>query len=748
MSQRNESHSSEEPQARPRRGCGGIFFVIMLLFAAGWGAALGVFVWTLDDAKNTIQALETFRPKVGSKVYSADGELLGEFAIEQRELVNLSEIPLHLQKAVIATEDDTFYEHKGVRPDAIINALLYTLRTGRTRGGSTITQQVVRNVTPLNVGLERTYARKIREAITSFQVERDFTKDEILELYLNQTFLGISANGVQAAARQYFGKNCWELTLGESALLAGLFRSPNKNQPFASPENARGRRDIVLGQMLENGLITKEEHDAAIAEDMDASVVTPEERAELIAQGKGVWTPNKFRAPYFVEEVRSFILGQSDKTEVFEEGLEIYTTIDMRLQRAAEEALSKALDAFDAGKLESLKKAGAENEFKPVSGALVCIDNRAGYKGFVRAMVGGRDFDKIKFNCATQAKRQPGSSVKPFVWAAAIANGMTPSTVEVDEPYQRVDAWGNVWRPKNFDAKFSGPVTLRIALEKSINIVSVKLVERLTMQVVRSYMQRAGIRTPIDSAVGLTIALGTPEVTILDQCVAYSTFANLGLRYDPILITNIKNRDGLTLLENKSQPSGQEPVMPANVAYVMTHLLEGVATYGTGARSRDLQRPRAGKTGTSNESRDVWFCGFTPDYTTVVWIGYSDNRPLGSGRNYTGGRLACPVWTEFMIKAEEGLPVREFEVPDGVVWYDVSRESGRLGGKFREAFVTGTAPPSEPEYYSDEPAIPAYTSDEIPDEAPDEAPTEAPYAAPTLGVTAPAESETSILETL
>ena len=703
---------TEEKTPRRRRGCGGLFFCFMVVAAVLWGGALGAFTWILSDAKATINALEDFRPKVGSRVYSADGELLGEFAgDEHRQLVSLNEIPLHVQKAFLATEDHTFYEHKGVRPDAIVNALIYTLQTGRTRGGSTISQQVVRNIEPLAVGQERTVKRKIREAIIAFQVEKDFTKDEILELYLNQSFLGVSAHGVQAAARQYFAKDVWDLTLAEGAMLAGLMRAPNVLQPFRNPEGARERRDIVLSQMLEKGFITQQEHDAAAAESLDESVVTPDERAELAAEGRQVWAPNKFQAPYFVEEIRKYIQEQRERQEIFEGGLEIHTTIDIRLQRAAEKTLTKALDEFDQKRLAALKRRGAENEFVPVTGALVCLDNRPGYRGFIRAMVGGRDFETEKYNCATQARRQPGSSVKPFVWSVAIANGMTPSSIEVDEPYVRVDRWGNRWAPKNFSATFEGPVSLRVALEKSINVISVKLTERFGPSLVRSCLERAGIRTPFDTGAGLTIALGSPVVTVLDHCTAFSTFANLGKRYDPVMITEIKNRDGITLRDSRNY--GEAPpvdVMRPSVAYVLTHMMEGVARWGTGARAYgNLKRPCAGKTGTSNDARDVWYCGFTPYYTCLVWIGYKDNRPLGEGRDYTGGRLACPVWAEFMKTAEEGLPVKEFEVPEGVVFYDVDRHTGYRGGNFQEAFIEGTAPP----YYAPPPPPPAEPNEEF-----------------------------------
>lgn len=695
--------TSEETPTSPRRtrGCGWVFFLGMLVVGAAWGIALGTFVGILDDAETTIESLEDFRPKIGSKVYSSDGELLGEFTIEQRQLVRLSEIPLSLQKAVVATEDALFYSHKGVRPDAIFSALMLRLRTGITRGGSTITQQVVRNVETLNVGQEVTVARKIREAIAALQVERRFTKDEILELYLNQIFLGISANGVEAASQQYFAKSCSDLTLGEAATLAGLIRSPNNRNPIYNLKGAKATRDSVLDQMVEHQFITTQEAERAKAEDLAASVVTREEREAMKKDNPDIYLANQFDAPYFVEEVRQMILSQYGKEKVFEDGLEIYTTIDMRLQRAAERVLFKALEEFDAEQRTKLEKRGKLDEFVPVTGALVCLDNRAPYQGFVRALVGGRDFTTRKFNNATQALRQPGSSVKPFVWAAAIDNGMTPSSIINDSPYQRVGGNGQVWRPENFDGKFNGPMSLRHALEKSVNIVSIKLVEQLSMPVVRSYMQRAGITTPIPNEVGLTLALGTPDVYVMDMAVAYSVFPNNGVRYDPVYITEIFNRDGLRRYNYVDYATRDESALDPRVAYVTTHMLQGVCEpdsklglYPTGHRTSALGRPRGGKTGTTNGNRNVWFCGFTPDYTCIVWMGYSDNRSLGDGRDYTGGRLACPVWTDFMIAAEEGLPVRDFTVPDGVEFFDIDRINGTRGGSYKEAYVKGTAPPS------------------------------------------------------
>ncbi len=675
-----------------KRGCGSIFFFLMLVVGSIWGASMGLGAHILGDARGTIEALEEFRPKIGSRVFTSDGLPLGEFTTERRHLVRLTDIPLHLQKAFLATEDHRFYEHKGVPVSAIFAIGLQYIQTGTSRGGSGITQQVVRNVEDLEVGLERTVQRKIREAIVSLQVEREFTKDEILELYLNQIFLGISAYGVEAASWQYFGKPCSELTLGESATLAGLTRAPNPNNPINNMNNALARRNIVLEQMLRQGFITEDKYHHALQEDLRQSVLGREEIGDQTGERRATWVANRFNAPYFAEEVRRFVLAQYEKEQVFEDGLEIRTTLDMRLQQAAEDALLGALEAFDERALEQLKRQGKENEFVPVSGALLCIDNRTPYKGYIRAMVGGRDFYTEQYNTTTQARRQPGSSVKPFVWAAAIENGLTPSTIIVDEPYIQRDVLGRIWRPGNFDGTFQGPIPIRLALEKSVNIVSIKLAERVGPTQVRSIMQRSGIRTPIDPNAGLTIALGATDLTVMDQAVAFATLASGGVRHDPVMITEIRDRDGL-IRYNYQDYTRSERAFDASVAYVVTHMLEAAARYGTGARTAPLERPRAGKTGTSNESRNVWFCGYTPDFTAIVWVGYRDNRPLGRGIEFTGGRLAAPIWTEFMIAAHEGLPVREFEVPDGVDFFNVDRQSGVAGGSYREAFVRGTAPP-------------------------------------------------------
>lgn len=720
---------NEKKTTRPRRWFPWIFFCLLAAAFSVWGACLGAFIWILDDAESVIAALDGFRPKVGSKVYSSDGEFLGEFTLEARQLISLSEMPLHLQKAFIATEDDTFYTHYGVRPLAILSAVLEYTRGGKLRGASTITQQTVRNIEATGVSKEVKLSRKIKEAIISFQLERRFTKDEILEIYLNQIFLGISAYGVEAATYQYFGKSSRDLTLGEAATLAGLTRAPNTNNPFRNLENAEIRRNIVLGQMSKNEFITRDEYESALMESVGASVLKPEDRNARRRQKAGGWAPNQFKAPYFVRDVRQFILRPSPpyvvhatKEDLFEDGLEIRTTLDMNLQRYAEEVLFKHLDEFDSMKREQLRREDKEDQFVPVSGALVCIDNRPQYSGYIRAMVGGRNFEDKKFSMATQAKRQPGSSVKPFIWAAAIDSGMSPSHMELDAEFMRLDGAGNPWRPKNFSEEFHGPTTLRYALEKSINIVSIKLVERLGLPLVRSYLRSCGFREPIDDVVGLTIALGSSVTTVIDQANSFSTLARGGVRVDPIMITEIRDRDGFTRFDSRDYVRRSRAI-PEDVAYVVTYLMQGVTSapdfqrnhYPSGWRTRDFKRPRAGKTGTTNDTRDAWFCGFSPQFTCVVWVGYEDNRPLGRYRRHydeagkaldslsnTGGGLASPIWTEFMIRAHQGLPVEDFRVPPGVEFYNVDHLTGLAGGDFPEAFIRGTMPPTTmPQFESD-----------------------------------------------
>jgi len=695
------------------RGCGFLFFLFMVAVGSAFGAGLGVFAWRMEKAKAQIATLDQFRPKIGSKVYADGGAVfLGEYNVENRQLVRLSEIPLILQKAVVAAEDSVFYEHKGVRPDAIVRTGLDVLRTGRIRGASTITMQLVRNAEEATgVSKERTPSRKLQEMIVALQVEREFTKDEILELYMNQVFLGGSAHGIEAAAQFYFGKPCKDVNIEEAATLAAILPSPNAYRPDLHAERAQRQRNLVLDRMLEHGFITADEFERARATTVRDYTLTPEQRLARMNEESGLLTPNKFRAPYFVREMKIRMLQEQkyDDQQLIDDGYEIITTLDMRLQKAAEEAMFNQLRAFDERKLKALQRAGREDEFVPVQGALVCMDNRPEFAGYVRALVGGRDWEVEQFNMATQAGRQPGSSVKPFVWATALENGrgkkINPTTIYVDGPFTMRGGNGQAWSPRNFSGDYSGPVSLRLALEKSINTVSVRIADDKAIggvPAVKEMIQKCGFSIPIPPDAGLTVALGSHSVTALEQCAAYSIFPNGGMYAKPIFIEAIKDRDGLEIYRAEIK---REQKMSPEVAFVMLHMLRGVceAPWGTGGRTRELERPRGGKTGTSNDARDVWFCGFTPEYTCVVWIGYKDNRSLGSGADYTGGRMTVPVWTNFMKTALEGQEVKDFAVPEGaeIEWHNVTRQTSRgHAAGFKEAFIKGTytapAPPAPP----------------------------------------------------
>ncbi|HRK35553.1 MAG TPA: PBP1A family penicillin-binding protein [Candidatus Hydrogenedentes bacterium] len=689
------------------RGCGFLFFLFMLVAGAAFGSALGFFSWRMEKAKAQIESLDQFRPKIGSKVYADGGAVfLGEYNVENRQLVRLNEIPLILQKAVVAAEDAVFYQHKGVRPDALFQTGLRAMRTGRVRGASTITMQLVRNAEEATgVTKERTPSRKLLEMIVALQVEREFTKDEILELYLNQVFLGGSAHGVEAAAQQYFGKSCKDVTLQEAATIAAILPSPNAYRPDFHPDRTQHQRNLILDRMLEHGFITAEEFERARGTSVKDYTLTQEQRLARMNEEAGMLTPNKFRAPYFVREMKIRMLQEQkfDDQQLIDDGYEIVTTLDMRLQKAAEEALFEQLRKVDERKLKALQRAGREEEFVPVQGALVCMDNRPEFAGYVRALVGGRNWEEEQFNMATQAARQPGSSVKPFVWAAALEHGrnkkISPTTIRVDGPFTKMGGNGQVWSPRNFSGDYSGPVSLRLALEKSINTVAVRLTEEFGVNAIKETIQECGFSIPIPADASLTVALGSHSVTALEQCAAYAMFPNGGKYAKPIFIEAIKDRDGLEMYRAKPKP---EQRMKPDVAFVMLHMMRGVceSPWGTGGRTSALKRPRAGKTGTSNDARDVWFCGFTPEYTCVVWIGYKDNRSLGQGADYTGGRLTVPVWTNFMMKALEGQEVKDFKEPEGanIEWHKVTRQTSRGSqGGFNEAFIKGTyAPPAPP----------------------------------------------------
>jgi penicillin-binding protein 1A len=574
-------------------------------------------------------------------------------------VVSLDRIPLTLVQAFVAGEDAKFYSHKGLDYIAIVRALLKNLFSGEiVQGGSTITQQVVKS---LLLSSEKSFPRKIREALLAFKIEKNLSKEEILFLYLNQIYLGHGAYGVAAAAETYFGKKIEELSLSESALLAGLTQAPSKDSPFQHPEQAKRRQTYVLQRMVEDGLISREEGARA-------------QQASLKIAGKQS-SPME-RAPHFVEFVRRYVEEKYGKEAFYKKGLQVYTTLDLDLQRVAQGAVESGIKA-----IEKRQKDLSQTPLLPLEGALVCFDLETGY---VKAMVGGKDFKRSQFNRVTQAKRQTGSAFKPIVYASALDKGYTPASVIVDSPI--AFEWGDkVWRPKNFGRRFLGPITLRSALTHSVNVVTVKIAQEIGVDYIKDYARRMGISSSLQN--NLSMALGSSNLSLYELSRAYAVFGNQGKLFRPLFVKKILDRDGNLLEENlplfasNETPDG-ETILSAQTAYLMTNLLEGVVQNGTGWKAKALKRPVAAKTGTTDEFVDAWFIGYTPELLAGVWVGFDDERSLGE--NETGANAASPIWVAFMSKILKEKPVREFPVPEGIEFVKIETEKGVVLECFKE----------------------------------------------------------------
>jgi len=617
----------------------GLFTVLLAL---GGG---GLLYYTLLRDMPAIATLKDYRPSITTRVYADDNELIDEFYLEDRKVIRISELPKVVIQAFVAAEDTRFYQHKGVDILSIMRAFFKNIVAGHiVQGGSTITQQVAKS---LYLSPERNYTRKIKEAILAYKIDKYLSKDEILNLYLNHIYLGHGTYGIEAASQGYFGKSARDLILPEAALLAGLPKSPSNYSPYAHLDMARQRQLYVLTRMLEDGYITAQEKEKAIGVPVKLRSIRPKEKI----------------APYFIENVRRYILEKYGSDVLYREGLEVYTTLNITVQKAAMAAVERGLRELEE---RQRYRRGL------VQGALFCMDART---GAIRAMVGGRNFKKSEFNRATQARRQPGSAFKPFIYTAAFDKGMTSATKLMDSPIMFIDATGeNIWKPQNFDGEFWGPTTLRTALVHSRNIITIKLLQEIGVDYAAQYAANMGITSPLTR--NLSLALGTSGVTLQEMVRGYGVLANQGKKCEPFFIKKIVDRTGHVFEEN--QPiTGQMQVIDPRIAFMTTDVMQDVVDSGTGMRVKSIGRPVAGKTGTTDDMRDAWFIGFTPSLVTGVWVGFDQERPLG--KQEVGGRAAAPIWLYFMEKAIKDTPVESFPIPEGIAFIEVDPKTGLPG---------------------------------------------------------------------
>ena len=627
MAETNSSSRTPTRRVEKARRRIGTFLKIVLglfIFVAVMAAGIGIgFITANINAKPDIAG--DIRPPASSQIYdSAGNELANIHATENRMPVKIEQIPIHLQQAFIAVEDARFYEHKGVDPRGLARAIYTNLKAEEiAEGGSTITQQLAKNA---YLTQERTLKRKIQEVFLALQLEKQYTKQEILELYLNQIYFGQGAYGVQAAAKTYFGKNIEELNLSECAMLAGIPKSPNYYSPFNNIRASIERRNTVLDQMLKYNYIRPSE--AAEAKNFEIALAQPNQPEE------------QKDAAYFLNYVTQLVIDKYGADALYKEGLKIYTTIDMDVQRMAETSLLEILPTYETD----------SNGLQQPQGALVAIDPKTGY---IKAMVGGRGTDQ--FNRATMAERQPGSAFKPFVFAAALENNFTPDTIIEDSPIN-IDGW----RPQNDSGTFRGAVTLRQVATSSMNVPTVKIAQTLGMDKPIFYAQEMGITTfildgePNDRNFATSLGGMTKGVTPLEITSAYCTFANGGVYMPHVAITKVLDRNGRVLEE--VTPEGKAVISQQSAAD-LTSMLEDVITRGTG-KNANINRPAAGKTGTTSNYNDAWFVGYTPDLVAAVWIGNDDNSSLPG---IMGGQTPASIWASFMRKALANVPVHDFD---------------------------------------------------------------------------------------
>ena len=660
------------------------------LVAAGAGFAYGSWATICNAGRcPSVEVLDDYTPSQTSKLYAADGRFIAEIGHERRTVVRLAEIPQVVRDAFVTTEDKRFYQHAGIDWIRVFGALVANIRSGSwAEGFSTISMQLTRNIFPERISREKTLVRKLKEAKVARAIEARYDKDVILELYLNQIYLGNGAHGVEAAAQRYFGKPIRDVNLAEAALLAGLPKAPERYNPRRFPERAVQRRNTVIELMREEGVIN--DADASLAKAYPIRLANRTESGDV--------------APYFVEWVRSQLDAQFGR-RLYEQGLKVFTTLDIDFQTAAERALENQLKAIESGKYGAYRHTTYEQYLARSSGdgkaanspylqgAFVALDPRT---GAVRALVGGRDFDDSKFNRATQALRQPGSTFKPVVVAAALQNGRPPSYILSDDPLAVPMGDGGEWTPQNFDLGSAGQIPMRQALYQSRNIATVRLGLELGEGTVIDMAKRLGITTPIPQYP--SIFLGAAEVYPVEMVASYSAFATLGNRSSPYGILRVENMRGEVLWTPRP---AQVPALSAEEAWLMVDMMKDAVRRGTAAGSvgSQFKIPAGGKTGTTNDGTDVWYIGYTSDLVAGVWMGF--DKPQRIKSNAQGGTLAGPAWTAFMKDVYRRKPEPpDWPRPNGIVQASVDRTTGLLAGPYcptaaviTEFYIAGTEPP-------------------------------------------------------
>lgn len=661
--------------------------VVVLVGFFGGGYLLS----ELTEGLPSVEELENYNPALSTKILDRNGVLLKELYMQRRSYVPLSETPEVMVQAVLAIEDHKFYDHWGMRPVALATAIARSILTldFHPRGASTITQQLAKN---LYFGPQRKLTRKFRELLAAIEIEKYYSKDEILEMYLTQTYFGAGAYGIGAAANTYFSKSASDLNINEAATLASIPKSPTRYNPLQNPQNTIARRNLVLERMEDVGFITKAQRDSL--KDTSLPLRPSTDRGDI-----GI-------APYFTENVRQELnkLSRVHEFDPYKDGLTVYTTLDARLQECADHAVSTVMpelqgklnvvyretklrerlrDLYPDSSTTAIRKLAGNKVLAdslalaemPVEVAFVALDPLTGH---ILAMVGGHDFERTKFNRATQAIRQPGSSFKPFVYASAIDQGTTIPTHVSNEEIVITLETGDLWAPRNFSGEYGGEVDLREALTKSLNVISVRLIrEHTTPASVAKLATGMGITTKLDPYDAL--ALGSSGVIPIDIIAAYQAFQTLGVWSKPIGITGISDQYEQPIEQFRTE---RKVVLNEQTAFLVQSLMRSVSDYGTAASLRskyDFRIPTAGKTGTTNENTDAWFIGFTPDLLAGAWVGMDD--PAQSlGRGQEGSKAALPIWAEFMLEAYRVMdyPPADFRIPEGIVAADICVESGQL----------------------------------------------------------------------